>query len=1288
MGRPERRLDTSGGPVQRFAGDLRTLRDGVGRPSYREMSAGAHFSVTTLSDAAGGQRFPSLPVTLAYVRACGGDAAQWRARWRAVEEELAPARVQGAVGGTEAPCPYLGLAPYQPADSARFFGRERLLRDLVTRVRAHRFVAVFGASGSGKSSLLRAGLAARAMAGGLCGDGGQPTLVFTPGPHPVLECAVQLAALGGGSVPALRTGLAADAESLHLFIQRELAARPGEQHDLLLIVDQFEEVFTQCHDPAERAQFVAALLSAASAAGSRTRVVIGVRADFYGHCGGHAGLVEALNGAQLLVGPMCPDELAEAIVRPAAGAGLAVETALVARVVSDATGQPSALPLVSHALVETWRRRHRATLTVTGYQAAGGIRQAVAGTAEAVYDTLTGSQREVARQVFLRLVAVDEAVGPTPRRVARHEMDHGPETAAVLEKLVRGRLLTLHRDTVEVAHDALNRHWPRLRGWIDHDREGLGIRQHLAEATAAWACLGRDPSGLYRGARLARAQRWAERCDAATTSREREFLRASRTAEAAEHAAARSRNRTLRRLLALLAALVVLAPAAIAHAAARGRDAAIRQRQIAVSQQVLGQAGELRATDPALAAQLSLAAYRLAPTGPARTAVLNTFAEPYDALLGTHDGAVYAAAFASDSALLATAGADGARLWDLTDHGHARQLAVVPGDLRTVAVSPDGQVLATGGSDRTARLWDLRDPRRPRSLARLTGHRNVVTSVAFGPDGHTLATASADNTARLWDVADPARPRPVATLTGHLNGLDSVAFGPDGGTLATADADGTVRLWDLTDLHRPRALATLTGHTDAVTSVAFGPDGRTLATASADGSARLWNLADQRRPRMLATLTGHIDAVTSVAFGPDGRTLATASADGTARLWDLTAKGPPQVLATLTGHTGSVHAVAFSPDGRILATVSRDRTVRRIDLGATGNAAAAVSSMAFSPDGRILATGGERRIRLWDVTDPGRLRPRGTMAVRAGAVASVVFSPDGRTLATVSRPATAAVPAARISAAQILAAQIPAAQISAAQLWDVADPGHPRELAAVAGRTASGAGVAFSPDGRTLVVGTDLWDVTDPRHPLRSAFLTDSVLAAAFSLDGRTLVIDTDDRVLLWDVTDIRHPYEVASSVIPSPELAAAFSQQRDILATVSADRTVRLWDLADPRHPGAPVTLSGPVDPAQSVAFSPDGRTLATGSLNDTATLWDVGDPHRPQQRAVLTGHSRAVTAVAFSPDGQSLATGGADHTARLWDTDISRIAGRICDLARTPLTRTDWDRYLPGLRYQPPCT
>jgi hypothetical protein len=375
--RQERPLESEETPLLRFAGDLRRLRRRAGLPTYRELGRRTNYSAAALSEAVSGRRLPSLAVTVAFVRACDGDADEWTDRWR----ELAAAQ-QGADG--ETPVPYVGLAAYQVEDADRFFGRAALTEALLTLVDERPFVGVFGASGAGKSSLLRAGLIARTR---------RTALVLTPGADPITELAVAVAGLIDEPAGRVREDLATDPEALRGWLMKA-------SDEVLLVVDQLEEAFTLC-DETSRHWLVRALTSTA---GPHVRVVIGVRADFYGHCARHPELVTALHRAQVLVGPMSTEELRSAITEPAARAGASLETALVARLISDVAGQPAALPLASHALAETWRRRRGLLLTLTGYEDVGGIEHALARTAERTFDELAEEDRGAARRLFLRLV--------------------------------------------------------------------------------------------------------------------------------------------------------------------------------------------------------------------------------------------------------------------------------------------------------------------------------------------------------------------------------------------------------------------------------------------------------------------------------------------------------------------------------------------------------------------------------------------------------------------------------------------------------------------------------------------------------------------------------------------------------------------------------------------------------------------------------------------------------------------------------------------------------------------
>ncbi|WP_405827887.1 hypothetical protein [Streptomyces sp. NBC_01176] len=543
MGRREIPLDPSAGPVQQLAHALRELRAKAGGPTYRAMAGRSVFSASSLAHAASGRALPSLPLALAYVEACGGDRQEWEARWEAAGRELArsPRDDDGADP------PYRGLVCFGQADRELFFGRDDLVDRVVDLMGRRRFVALVGASGSGKSSLLRAGIlpALRER------PEGAPRLaavrVTTPGGRHTSEHAARLT-----TVPAAST------------------------EDVLLVVDQFEEVFTLCP---ERDRFLDLLLTALDEH-SRLRVVIAVRADFLGRCAQHPGLAAALRDATVVVGAMSAAELREAVVKPAANAGLIVERALTARIVEETVQEPGGLPLMSHALLETWRRRRGRALTEEMYEAAGGIRGAVATTAEDLFRRLTPSQAGTARRILLRLITPGEGTEDTRRPTDRAELDAAsPETAAVLEQLVRARLLTLDGCRVDLAHEALISAWPRYRAWIDQERERLRLHRRLTDDARTWVEHDRDPDTLYRGSRLAAAaDAFAGEARQALSSPEAAFLDAGTAARDHESRQTARAARRLRSLTIALSVLLFVALSASLLAWNQGRSSGPRPR--------------------------------------------------------------------------------------------------------------------------------------------------------------------------------------------------------------------------------------------------------------------------------------------------------------------------------------------------------------------------------------------------------------------------------------------------------------------------------------------------------------------------------------------------------------------------------------------------------------------------------------------------------------------------------------------------------------------------------------
>ncbi|MBD0710688.1 MULTISPECIES: ABC transporter ATP-binding protein [unclassified Streptomyces] len=471
MGRNENPLDPSASPVAELADALRRLRRAAGSPPYHRMAQRCSYSVATLSRAAAGKQLPTLAVLLAYVEACGGDPGDWEARWHRTAEALAVRHP-----GLGSP-PYKGLARFDHTDQALYFGRERLVDELWALTRERRVSALTGPSGSGKSSLLRAGLVPRAR--GWEEGPRRPAAIrlVTPGEHPFTTHGPLLAPADG---------------------------RPSA---VLLVVDQFEELFTVCHDPDERTKFLRALLADRDPAAGH-RVVLGIRSDFVPRCLEHPRLAPVLREASLPVTRMDAAEVREAIIGPARAHGLVVERALTVRLTADAAEVGYALPLLSHALLETWRRRQGRTLTLEAYERAGGLRGAIAQSAEGVYARLDGERARIARQVLLRMITPGAGGAPDTRRsVTRAELESlggGRETHEILEALTRARLIVSDGTLVTLAHETLIDAWPRLGDWIGQDREGLRFQRWLTEAADAWDAVGREPGVRISPVRLAR----------------------------------------------------------------------------------------------------------------------------------------------------------------------------------------------------------------------------------------------------------------------------------------------------------------------------------------------------------------------------------------------------------------------------------------------------------------------------------------------------------------------------------------------------------------------------------------------------------------------------------------------------------------------------------------------------------------------------------------------------------------------------------------------------------------
>jgi WD40 repeat protein/class 3 adenylate cyclase len=893
--------------------------------------------------------------------------------------------------GTEAPTPgeppFKGLQYFEEEDSDLFFGRELLTARLVNRLRDTQFLSVIiGASGSGKSSIVRAGLIPALKKGDTLLDGTKPpegsadwrVHVITPTAHPLEALATELTR-DSESVTATATlmdDLTKEPCSLSLFLTR----KNHTQHTVL-VVDQFEELFTLCRDEFEREAFIDNLLTAIAPDGGRITLIITLRADFYAHLAQYPELRDAVAKQQEYIGPMTTEELRRAIEEPAKRGHWEFEPGLVDLILRDVGDEPGALPLLSHALLETWKRRAAHTLTLKGYADAGGVHGAIAHTAETVYQSLSPEEQIIARDIFLRLTELGEGTEDTRRRASFEELTSHVKNAdgvrAVLNLLAEARLVSLGENTAEVAHEALIREWPTLREWLNHDREGLLLHRHLTEAAHDWELLGRDPGALYRGAHLAQAREWAAVHPKALNAGERAFLTASieqeqreewereeqrqreleaakklaetERARAEEQAHSANRLRARNRVITTVGSIaLILALLAGMFGVQSNRNAEEAESNFANSeaQRLAALANNLLLSDgnSEQIALLSMRSMNTQYTPQGDAALVAAARLDFPVRLFTQSDPVMSVAFSSDGRYALTGGTDGiARVWDTLTGEEIRQFVGHTNLINSATFSPDGRYILTGSWDKTARLWDAKTGQ---ELHQFIGHTDQVLAVAYSPAGTIILTSSVDGTTRLWDSATGQE---LQSFIGS-----STAFSPDGKYLLTDNNDGKVRMWDIQTNQEVRQFTH--GHTSILSFAIFSPDSKFILTGSYDATAKLW---DASTGRALHTYTGHTGSVISVAFSSDGKYVFTASGDGTARLWDAQTG---QELRRFTC-PASLNSLAISPDGKSVLTGSNDGAARLWsvvpgpELPSFSNDRG-FGAVAFSPDGKFVLTGG------------------------------------------------------------------------------------------------------------------------------------------------------------------------------------------------------------------------------------------------------------------------------------------------------------------------------------------
>jgi WD40 repeat protein len=1189
---------------------------------------------------------PELPVEIDAVlrRATGIDTSERYSSVDALLKDLHTA-LGTEVTPTAAPRrnPYKGLTSFRGADAVDFFGRDQLIERLVGRFaesgEGHRLLAIVGPSGSGKSSVARAGVVPALRRGAVAGSDSWLYIDMQPGHDPFGELATAIRTVSARPYEDQANRMRRDELGIHETVRRTL---PGEGWELLLLVDQFEELFTMASDD-DRSAFISGIVTAATHARSQLRVLFTLRADYFDRPLEHAALGALLRTRTETVLPLGARELESAIVAPATGVGMQIEEGVVGEILGDVADQPGTLPLVQYALTELFDRSE-SRMALRHYRAIGGVTGALSQRADTLLAELSPEAREIASKVFVELVDLGEGLEDARRRVHRSDLMKvgGQAAAELLDRFGHARLLIFDRDpitrsaTVEVAHEALLREWGTLRGWIDDNRDNIRLVRRIQQFAGDWERGGRDRTLLLQGSRLAAAE---EVSDASIDG----FVTASREARA-------GRQRRRRWGMAGLALLTVVAMVA-ALVAVRGQNSA----RVAANRALALQAAATIESDPALSLALAVEAHARGADRDT-TAALIASRDAFSgrrglevASLSGFAGTVWSVAFSPDSHRLVSANDNllGVQWWNISDG--ARDSTVIDlheESLREIRFSQDGRYLLTTSVDDTAAVWNAATSD---LVVRLAGHTGDVWSIDMDATSERVVTAGRDGSVRIWDRRAGSEVEVLAAESAPEQDSEEpipvwgARFSPDGQTVAIVDESGTLRLWNW----QTGEVRSIAAHNAAARGVGFHPQGQSLVTVGTDGVARVWDVGSLE---LVGAPMSHENALRGVDVSLDGRLLATAGADGLVAVWDLMSR---RRVATMKGHQGTVWDVTFGFDSRLVATAGEDGTARIWDTAPTtgstlfaGHApdvpkeefdtATGVRSVSLHPDGTFLATSSrDGTARIWNINTTAEVA---VLEGHTAEVREVVYSNDGQLIATASNDGTM-------------------------RIWSA---GTYAPLAIGDHSDTAVRAVEWAGDDGAVVTGdaSGLLRVWTPSGDLVREF-------AASDRDVRQLDVNQagliatgsgDRTVRVWDINGSKL---AEFSAHEDSVRNVAFDPTGRYLASASGDGIVFVWDLDDMSEL---FRIEAHADGIRGLTFSPDGTQVLTASEDLTIKIWDIPTGDLVSQ---LFGHAAVIWDLEFSRDGTRLAASIDNGTALL--RNVSNDPDQLCSWLHDYTTRTE---------------